>query len=620
VAQNGVGKTNILNAITWCLYGKEPHLGDETKERGLPKLNLQALDEARKVGHDKVNVEVTISAKDGLDLITYHRRLPVRISPEIFEFREEFTVSVSIPNGDTEIFQDDAANQHVNKYMPETIKEYFYFDGEQLNNYFISGKRERIKEAIFSISQVDMVSRIHQRIGEMITAKQKEAGAKAPDIKTITSKLEECKGQIGRLEEGISEIESQIAVSDRIISDNTDYLSGQDNLPELEASYQKLRGKQTQLEIELTRLMQRMYVFVRELKVAITFYPAAKKALDIIAQKEASKSLPPNIDKALLIEMLSLHKCTICDHDLNPSDEKHIQQLVDRFQLSSAASNVLTGIRSELDRIVATVMAYPEEKKAIIKSKQTLEGQIKENERELQEIDNKISRFSDKEDIRHKHQERAEHEALKTTNLQKLGSTKQRMVEAQNTYETLSADLKKSMAKVAECQRIQQLIEFSERGRDIVGSIQEEMMHEVREKMEKRTSAYFTRLVWKKNTYDRIVLNDDYQLDLIHKDGYSCVGTCSAAERCLLALSFTLALHEVSGFNSLLFIDTPVARVSDLNRINFAEVLRDVSMGKQIIMTFTPDEYSTEIRNVFDTTASTNVGLYMVNEKVTVVK
>ena len=81
-----------------------------------------------------------------------------------------------------------------------------------------------------------------------------------------------------------------------------------------------------------------------------------------------------------------------------------------------------------------------------------------------------------------------------------------------------------------------------------------------------------------------------------------------------------MALHEVSGFNSLLFIDTPVARVSDLNRINFAEVLRDVSMGKQIIMTFTPDEYSTEIRNVFDTTASTNVGLYMVNEKVTVVK
>lgn len=70
--------------------------------------------------------------------------------------------------------------------------------------------------------------------------------------------------------------------------------------------------------------------------------------------------------------------------------------------------------------------------------------------------------------------------------------------------------------------------------------------------------------------YERIRLNDKYQLDLFHIDGYSCVGSCGAAERSLLALSFTLALQEVSGFNSLLFIDISVARVSDLNRINFA--------------------------------------------------
>jgi len=127
-------------------------------------------------------------------------------------------------------------------------------------------------------------------------------------------------------------------------------------------------------------------------------------------------------------------------------------------------------------------------------------------------------------------------------------------------------------------------------------------------------------LIWKKNTYDRIVLNKEFQLDLIHKDGYSCVGTCSAAERCLLALSFTLALHEVSGFNSLLFIDTPVARVSDINRVNFANVLCEVSKNKQIIMTFSPDEYSPEIKKIFDPAARTNVELNMVNEKVTVVK
>ena len=38
---NGSGKTNILNAISWCLYGEELHLGD--KYKGLPIINNIAL-------------------------------------------------------------------------------------------------------------------------------------------------------------------------------------------------------------------------------------------------------------------------------------------------------------------------------------------------------------------------------------------------------------------------------------------------------------------------------------------------------------------------------------------------------------------------------------------------
>jgi DNA sulfur modification protein DndD len=31
IAKNGTGKITLLNAITWCLYGKELHLADEKK-------------------------------------------------------------------------------------------------------------------------------------------------------------------------------------------------------------------------------------------------------------------------------------------------------------------------------------------------------------------------------------------------------------------------------------------------------------------------------------------------------------------------------------------------------------------------------------------------------------
>ena len=83
-------------------------------------------------------------------------------------------------------------------------------------------------------------------------------------------------------------------------------------------------------------------------------------------------------------------------------------------------------------------------------------------------------------------------------------------------------------------------------------------------------------------------------------DNLSCLDSCSAAERELLALAFTLAVHEVSGFNSFLLIDTPVGRVSDMNRNNFAQVLLDVSKTKQIILAVTPSEYSDELKKIFN--------------------
>ena len=50
-------------------------------------------------------------------------------------------------------------------------------------------------------------------------------------------------------------------------------------------------------------------------------------------------------------------------------------------------------------------------------------------------------------------------------------------------------------------------------------------------------------------------------------------------------------------------IDSPLGRVSDDNRENMARALQDVSRDKQIIMLFTPDEYSPAVRQMYDEVA-----------------
>lgn len=624
VAQNGVGKTNLLNAITWCLYGKEPHLGDETVERGLPKLNLTAKNEAKATGQDNESVEVTIRAQDGEEYITYNRFLPFRLASALpFEetAKEKFTVTVATSAGNPKIYEDKQETKHlVDKYMPEKIREYFYFDGEQLNNYFISTREGKVRDAIFSISQLDDVSLIYKRVGDLIKEKQKEAASKAPDIKKINDELTEVDAQESSINKKIKELEDQIAKSEGIIKENTEYLQGEENLPELEQQYQELKAEQAGLMADNAALLESMFSFGREMKTSLTFYTAAKKTLNIIAEKEAAQALPPNIDKALLQKALEEQTCTICHQTLSKHEEDVIKRLIESFQVSSNTSHLLMEIRSELERIVNSAEKYPLEKNSLIEKHKRIKNQLDEVEAKLGDVDKRINRVSNKEEVKRKHNEREEHEELRQLNTEKIGVAKDQLTKAQMRKGQLDKDLEKALAKDAECSRIRQLIDFATKARNVIGSVEKDMMDEVRKKMEIRTTYYFMELIWKQNTYDRIVLNDEFQLDLIHKEGYSCVGTCSAAERCLLALSFTLALHEVSGFNSLLFIDTPVARVSDINRVNFARVLCEVSQGKQIIMAFSPDEYSPEIKRIFEPVARTNVELELADEKVAIVK
>ena len=613
VADNGVGKTNILNAITWCLYEMEPHLGDES--RGLPRVNLKAKGEALQKGEASVYVSVKIYAEDEGDTIIFFRKMKVQLKspPEKdFEWKSELTVTIN-STGDAKIFTGEEAASYIEKYMPKKIRQYFYFDGEQLDSYFISDESSKIRETIHAISQVDVVSRIKDRLGRLIQNKQSEAGKKAPNIQAFNDELLSIQNEIQDIEKSIVQIEKQIVISETVIKTNTERLSGQENLPELEARYQKLVRQRISLEEQKDSCLKDLFVFVREMKVALSLYGCAKKTLDLIAEKEAQNALPPNIDKQLLRKLLddgSSH-CSLCDQPLSDHSRSHIEELLKRIQVSSETSNLLMSIRSELARIVEAAEGYREKKEKLLSRYRNICNSLETCEQSLQDVDNERSRFEDKQQVIDWHNERKKHEELLETNKSKKAVAEYQLKNAMARQKDAEHNLKKALEKEQACKRLRQLIEFASKAQATVSEIETEMMDEARAKMETRTMEYFSKLIWKQGVYDHITLDSKYQLDLIHKDGYPCVGSCSAAERSLLALSFTLALHEVSGFQSLLFIDTPVSRVAGQNRTNFASVLRQVSQNKQLIMAFTPDEYSENIKNIFGPIASSAVHLSM---------
>ena len=74
IASNGVGKTNILNAVNWCLYGDEPHTSgtdSDVSTDKLPLCNLKAVDETKSRSESFCEVAVTIVASEQDEVFTF---------------------------------------------------------------------------------------------------------------------------------------------------------------------------------------------------------------------------------------------------------------------------------------------------------------------------------------------------------------------------------------------------------------------------------------------------------------------------------------------------------------------------------------------------------------------
>lgn len=63
---NGAGKTNLVNAITWCLFGTELHV--DSKYKGLPIVNTTALEKSSN-GLFEVKVEIQFIESTGKKML-----------------------------------------------------------------------------------------------------------------------------------------------------------------------------------------------------------------------------------------------------------------------------------------------------------------------------------------------------------------------------------------------------------------------------------------------------------------------------------------------------------------------------------------------------------------------
>jgi len=614
IGRNGIGKTNLLNAITWCLYGTEPHLGNEKNAQ--PRINIDALESARNENKNNCSLQVRMTFISDVESIIFERTQVFKVE-NAYPLKDTVAVT-ELTAGKTNVITDeDGIERIINMYLPRAIREYFFFDGEQLDKYFISGNGGKIKEAIYDISQVNLLTSMSTRLSNVINDLQSEAAKKDPQIKELNDKKTKLQEVNTELKNYITECETQIANADATIISCSEFLTGKDGVPEKEKLYQKHLSELEEKKTLLEEAGNELKSFVVHYKTLFALYPCLKKTMEYIKEKDSEGALPPKIDSEYINKMLNNDICLVCGRELNSDARAHMLQLLTQLELSSEQSNLLSRLSAVIEGYINDLKNYPHEKESKLKIYKSLENDIKSLNDECNTLDEYLKNFTDTEKINKMHTMRKEQSEIKSSEEAKKFKYEENLNDNNEELENIENLLTSSIKQKDELELIEKQIEFAKESSDIINSIKNEMIEESQVKLRDETLKLFTELDWKKRTFARLEIDDNYNFEVYDEYNYPTIGSCSAAERALLALSFTLALQKVSGYNSMLFIDTPVGRVDLENRTNFGNVLSKVAENKQVIMTFTPSEYSEEIKNTIEPVSSTYTELKTDNEKET---
>ena len=615
-AQNGTGKTTFLNGILWCLYSHEHYLSD--KDKALPIVNSSLVQESPEKTSLKVLVRITLS-NDG-EIIAFERvqMFHVTVNP-LSGVKSAVPGSTTLKvivtpvfgNGNTVVYEDEVEVQSlVKQYFDEAIYDYYFFDGENLKSYFSKGKSEKIKSSIYNISQVTLLSNAANHVRTMADERYRTA-----------SKLSKESGpdlidQISALEAKIKKLEDENEEIDRCRPELKKRFDEADAALQGYAPIRLNIEKRSNLERELKELKEEFETFKTEKNefivtylTLLNFYPRVKSTLDLIKEKQDKGTLPPNIDKEQIQRLLDDHakSCPVCNGDLDAKAIDHLKKLLEQLDVSSATSNFLMEIKGSLETIVERCIRFPEKYKAILEKEKYYIDEITAKQKQADDISAFLAKYSDetgKVDVK-------KLEADRQAALDEMSADDRRKALNDSDIRRYSAELtqkleekKKQEEKNSKKDLLSKQVSALRELTTQFETVQRAIMDEIKKDIQEQTWRRFDAMIWKKKTFGELLINDSYEIAVYNMTKNEMTGSLSATEYMALAYSFTLAIHDASGKNCPLVVDSPLGRVSDKNRSNMATELLKVSKQKQIIMLFTPDEYSDEVKVIYDTNAA----------------
>lgn len=591
---NGEGKSNFMNAVTWCLYGDE--LFKSKMNIGRQTINEQAAFELKNDESTCVSVAVTIG--DESPEYWFERKIVYKLdgkkpygAPESFVGKQ-----ITKDKGWDKLSSPEWVIDR--KFIPRDLRGFFFFDGEKMDDYFED--TSKIKANVEKIAQIDVLNGVvstltslKNKLGTEMNKYSKDTKDAQPDVEEQQIELYNANKEKEQIEIKIQEKESAIQKIDKYLANNSSEIVK--SLTETRTSFESQRSSLIR-NINEAKESQKN-IIAEAIPTVFSFY-ALNYSKQQIEEGTNKGVLPPNIKDVFVRELLEKGVC-ICGRNLDddPQCRKNIELLLSSIVPNEVASDSITGkyvINKLLDKVNFTE-AFRDVRQKI----KDFEDELKKVNEDLQSVSDQLSAF-DEFEIKEKESERSQlRKDINQLNVRKgvVGNKAMTAQNILNNYDEVTNNIKSSNQKFESLEKLRNYV------MSLITAmleIKDSIVDDVREQLEEKTRSYFFKMIWKRQSFSNVFIIDEgyrYRISVKSEYNQECLGDMSAGERQILALSFTAALYSVSGYSVPVFIDTPLGRISEKPRENVADFLPDYLSQTQLIMLPTDTEYTPVVRN-----------------------
>ena len=578
--QMGHGKSNLLNAFYWCLFGQfwdsdKAMLIDDPNPNDFDLFNKGELSENKTDGrsatlfveiefYDDSNSKYTLKRSQGGVYINNDWKFEKNSKIELEK--------IDADTGEYKKYSPDESIGEVQKFFPRSLSNYFLFRGENRAQLVKLQGKEEFQSALKELSKIEMFNRAEIHLSAVLDDFRTELAKQASaDIKAQMERLLGDKRAANTALSDYDERLENLKTIEQQKKDDYDYFKNK--IKENQTAYEFQVKKEAE-EKQIEDIRKQIKGLNDTKKIELTRRWSGMAVASILDEVEEQYKIavnsghyPPDISQTLVDKILHDLTC-ICGTHFDKKDEifEKITKLKEIGAIDAKLIHEIEALIHESSRTKKLMSSFPEVIKGLDQNIRELLTDIKAKQTIIKGYESKIGKIDFSLDELQKKQQEANDEYNKTH--EKIIELKGLIKTKKKELDDIETELQKTESKLDKSNLPAVKVELAEKALNATKELKKKFENSIYDDLEKYTQENWEILVYDKLNYDTVkLLRESMYFEVYDKNGLASRGSMNTGHSILLVLSFISSLiklaKQVWEEDFPLVLDAPLSEIGD---------------------------------------------------------